>query len=166
MKCQAIILWNTIALVPLFHAACGTGYKLRTGGWSIVVRVWKQCLKRGLSIAAVLSCDDNFKMNPSPPDPVLGEEQRCWWPPLPSTQAPFPSLRQVPSAAGQTASPFLVFLPSHKSAVKCCFSAHVGKIWTSCPRVDETGQWGTQSTNYLVKCSVFAKLSENDAVPS
>lgn len=71
-KCQAIILCNTIALVSPFHAACGTEYKLHTDGWSVVVGVRQQCLKRGLSIAAVLSRDDNFKMNPSPPDPVLG----------------------------------------------------------------------------------------------
>lgn len=65
----------------------------------------------------------------------------------PSTQAPFPSLRQVPSAVIQTPSPFLAFLPSqhhsHKSAVKCCLSAHAGKLVLPAHRLLIEGMRGT-----------------------
>lgn len=73
-----------IALLFLFHAACGSEYELHTGGWSAVMGVRKQCLKQGgcLSRCSYRQSDDNFQMKPSllPVDPILGEEQRCWRP--------------------------------------------------------------------------------------
>ena len=65
----------------------------------------------------------------------------------PSTWAPFPSLRQVPSAGRQTPSPSAAFLPSqhrsHKSAVKCCLSAYESSVsrtpCSSSPRTPHQG---------------------------
>lgn len=99
----------------------------------MVVRVRKQCLKQGLSVTVLLSTEwwqlQNETPFTPPVDPVLGEGQMGWRPPLPLPKLRFPSLRQVPSAAP---SPSPAFLPSqhhsHKSSVKCCISAHENNV--------------------------------------
>lgn len=122
MKYLGIVLCNVITLLFLFHAAGGTEYEQDTGGWSAVVRVRQQCLRQGLSVMALLSAEWWQLQNeaPLPPgDPVLGEEQKVLMTTSLSTKAPFPTLRQVPSAVRQTPLPPSPAFSTPFSLIRC-----------------------------------------------
>lgn len=104
---------------------------------------------------------------PRPVDPVLGEEQRCWWPPLPLPKLHFlPCDRYHQQSEKKNLPPSSAFLPSQHHSHKTCqvCSAHENSVskthCSSCPRTEHIRSTPRDEESRGTKNLFFSHLAQ------